>query len=288
MTIPADFVPKPLIAAVLLGFFLPVTGRHLILGRSILLGLAVPQISMAGIAFLFLGSALGWGWAAGIGEDATRAAVGSLLFAVPTLIIFGAMQRRGRHLSEAWLAVAYLTSFAAGNLMLSSDAVAETYLGDLFHGRLILISDAALRLLAIGLSIIGLAAWAVRRRLVLVLIDPDFASVAQLRVGAWVMLLALFNGCVIGVAVATVGPLVTFGFLMMPALTAAALSRSLRVHLGVSMALGVFAGVCGYKIAYRYDLPLGDCTVGFSAALLIVVQVGRQVFSRFTRRFQAE
>jgi zinc transport system permease protein len=279
-----DFLPKALVAAVLLGLFLPITGRHLMLGRSILLGLAVPQISMAGIALLFLGSALGWSWCAGFHDEGTRAAVGALLLSVPTLLVLAAVQRAGRHLSEAWLAVAYLASVAAANLMLSSDAVAETYLSDLFHGRLILISDSALSLLAATLLLVGLVAGALRRRFLLVLTDPDFAAVAGIRVTTWVMLLALLNGCVIGAAVAAVGPLVTFGFLILPALTASAFTRSLRSHLVVSLVAGVVAAICGYQLAYHYDMPLGDCTVAFAAGLLIVARAGNVTFASWKRR----
>lgn len=274
-----DSLPKALIAAVLLGFFLPITGRHLILGRSILLGLAVPQISMAGIAFLFLGSALGWGWTSGFEDDATRAAIGALLFSVPTLMVLAAVQRAGRQLSEAWLAVAYLASMAAANLMLSSNAVGETYLADLFHGRLILVSDGALRLLAGTLVFSGVAAFALRRRFLLVLTDPDFAAVARVRVGGWIMLLAMINGCVIGASVSAVGPLVTFGFLILPALTASAFARSLRAHLCVAVGVGVVTAVCGYHVAYRYDLPLGDCTVACGAALLVVCVGGSRLLA---------
>jgi hypothetical protein len=31
----------------------------------------------------------------------------------------------------------------------------------------------------------------------------------------------------------------------------------------------VLTGICGYKMAYRYDLPLGDCTVAMGAGLLL-------------------
>ncbi len=276
-----DSISKALIAALLLGLFLPITGRHLILGRSILLGLAVPQISMAGIAFLFLGSALGWSWTAPFADDSTRAAAGALLFAVPTLLILAGIQRAGRHLSEAWLAVAYLAAFAASNLMLSSDAVGETYLSDLFHGRLILINDGALRLLAIAFFTASTIALACRRRLLLILTDPDFAAVANVRVSGWVMLLALLNGCVIGVSVSAVGPLVTFGFLILPALTASAFARSLRTHLVWSIAAGVLAAYTGYRLAYRWDLPLGDCTVAVSTVLLIFCRVVARLRTAF-------
>jgi ABC-type Mn2+/Zn2+ transport system permease subunit len=154
--------------------------------------------------------------------------------------------------------------------MLSNNALGETYLADLFHGRLILISDSALRLLAITLLLVGTCAATMRRRFLLVLTDPDFAAVARVRVTAWVMLLALLNGCVIGASVASVGPVVTFGFLILPALTASVFTRSLRAHLIVSIIAGVIAAIIGYRLAYRYDLPLGDCTVAFSAGLLLV------------------
>ena len=272
MTLP-DFLPKSLFAAVLLGLFLPITGRYLMLGRSILLGLAVPQMSMAGIALLFLGSALGWSWCAAFEDEGTRAAAGALMLSVPTLLLLAAVQRRGRHLSEAWLAVAYLASVAAANLMLSSNAVGETYLSDLFHGRLILISDSALKLLAGTLLLVDAVVVALRSRFLLVLTDPDFAAVAGLRVTGWIMLLALLNGCVIGASVAAVGPLVTFGFLILPALCASTFTRSLRTHLIASIVAGVLTAIIGYKIAYRYDFPLGDCTVASAAALLVVTRL---------------
>lgn len=275
-----DFLPKPLFAAVLLGLFLPITGRYLMLGRSILLGLAVPQMSMAGIALLFLGSALGWSWCSAFEDEGTRAAVGALMLSVPTLLLLAVVQRKGRHLSEAWLAVAYLASVAAANLMLSSNAVGETYLSDLFHGRLILISDSALKLLVGTLVVTGAIVVALRRRFLLVLTAPDFAAVAGVRVMGWILLLAVLNGCVIGASVAAVGPLVTFGFLILPALSAVVFTRSLRAHLVVSMVAGVLTAVAGYKVAYRYDFPLGDCTVAFAAGLLVITRAGHLLAAR--------
>jgi ABC-type Mn2+/Zn2+ transport system permease subunit len=272
-----EFLPKALVAAVLLGLFLPITGRHLMLGRSILLGLAVPQISMAGIALLFLGNALGWWWCSAVQDEGSRAAIGALLLSVPTLLVLAAVQRSGRHLSEAWLAVAYLAAVAGSNLMLSNNALGETYISDLFHGRMILISDSALSLLATTLIGVTAISGALRHRFLLIVTDPDFAAVARIRVTPWVMLLALLNGCVIGAAVASVGPLVTFGFLILPVLTASAFARSLRTHAIISMVVGVITAVAGYKIAYAYDFPLGDCTVAFAAALLIVAHTVRFV-----------
>ena len=51
---------RPLCAAVLLGLFLPVFGRHLVLGRCALLGLAIPQLTMTGIVAAFTAAAVCW------------------------------------------------------------------------------------------------------------------------------------------------------------------------------------------------------------------------------------
>ena len=52
----------------MIGVLLPIVGRHLVLGRMVLLGLAIPQLAMAGMALVFLGAARHWGWAAALME----------------------------------------------------------------------------------------------------------------------------------------------------------------------------------------------------------------------------
>ena len=218
---PEEFLfGKALCAAVMIGVLLPIVGRHLVLGRAVLLGLAIPQIAMAGIAFVFLGASRHWPWAESLHEESAKALVGSLLFGLPGLLLIATPWKRHARISEAWLAVVYLASVSATNLMLATDAVGETYLGDLFHGRLLFIGEAELKLLGITLAAGFLFLFAFRRRLLLTLTDPDYASVAGLAVGGWTVAATVVNGTVIGITVATAGPLVAFGFLVLPVLTA--------------------------------------------------------------------
>lgn len=281
-----QLVPKALLASIVLGLLLPITGRHLLLARSVLLGLAAPQVSMAGIALVLIGTTLGWSWCAGFEGESTRTVVGALILSIPTVLLLAFVQRMGRQLSEAWLGTVYVASIAATNLMLSSDAVAETYLSDLFHGRLILISDQALIALAVTMVVTSFMAVALRSRFLLVLIDPDFADVAGVRATGWLMLLALLNGVVIGVCVSAVGPLVTFSLLLLPTVTASAFSKSLRIHLVASMLTGVMVAIGGYRLAYRYDLPLGDCIVALAATILVGTQIAKIAAQRIRRRFR--
>jgi ABC-type Mn2+/Zn2+ transport system permease subunit len=271
---PEEFLfAKALWAAVLIGVLLPIVGRHLVLGRAVLLGLAIPQIAMAGIAFVFLGAALHWPWAESIHEESGKALVGSLLFGLPGLLLIATPWKRRARVSEAWLAVVYLASVSATNLMLSSDAVGETYLSDLFHGRLLFIGEPELKLLGITLTAGFVFLFAFRRRLLLTLTDPDYASVAGLAVGGWTVAATLVNGTVIGITVATAGPLVAFGFLVLPVLIAATFATSLRGNLWWSMAAGLIVSLAGFGLSYHYDFPLGDAVVATGCGILIFARL---------------
>jgi ABC-type Mn2+/Zn2+ transport system permease subunit len=262
-----------LVASLLMGVFCPLIGRHLVFGRTLMLGLALPQISLAGIAFVFLGVGLGWGWCAGLKSDFSRAFLGALIFTIPSLVILALQFGRRAELAEGWLAFFYLLAVASAHLMLSHHAVGENYIEDLFHGRLILIADSALVILTFVLAVCAsLSVWA-RRRILIVLTDRDFSGSLGISVTGWHILIALLNGIVISVAVSVVGPLVTFGFLVLPVMAASLVARSLRSHAVLSSLAGLIMAGTGFWASYQYDLPLGACVVVFGCALLLMARV---------------
>lgn len=262
-----------LVASLLMGVFCPLIGRHLVFGRTVMLGLALPQISLAGIAFVFLGVGLGWGWCTALKSEFSRAFLGALIFTIPALVILALQFRKRAELAEGWLAFFYLLAVASAHLMLSHHAVGENYIEDLFHGRLILISDPALAILASALTVCAfLAVWA-RRRILIVLTDREFAGSLGISVTGWHILIALLNGIVISVAVSVVGPLVTFGFLVLPVMAASLIARSLRSHAILSSSFGLVMAWSGFFVSYKYDLPLGACVVVFGCVLLLLARV---------------
>lgn len=270
---------KALWASAMIGILLPIVGRHLILGRGVLLGLTIPQIAMAGIAFVFLATSLHWPWAESISTESGKALVGSLLFGLPGLLIIATPWKRGARISEAWLAVTYLASVSATNLMLATDAVGETYLGDLFHGRLLFIGESEMKLLCVTLLVGFLFLFGFRRRLLLTLTDPDYATVAGLAVGGWTVVSTAVSGTVIGITVATAGPLVAFGFLVLPVLTAGAFANSLRSNLWLSMFTGLLVSLAGFGLSYHYDFPLGDTLVATGCVVLLLARLTRLISS---------
>ena len=68
-------------------------------------------------------------------------------------------------------------------------------------------------------------------------------------------------------AVLSVGPLVAFGFLLIPSLIAHLFARNMRQFALIASVIGGLTAFCGFCIAYRWDYPVGPSDV----ALLGVV-----------------
>ena len=69
----------------------------------------------------------------------------------------------------------------------------------------------------------------------------------------------------------TAGPLVTFGFLVVPALAARRLTRRMLAFSMTASLLGAAAAFAGFWAAYRWDLPLGPSQVATACAVLMGV-----------------
>ena len=268
---------RPLCAALLLGLFLPVFGRHLVLGRCALLGLALPQLTMTGIVAAFTAAALHWFPWHTIHDESTLALVGGLSVGIPALLLAGSLTVV-REKTERWLIFGYLAAITSTNLLLAAGPVGETYLKDLLHGRLLLVSPSTLIVLILSLGTGVIVSIGLRQRLLLVLTDPDYARVAGLNVGRWKQAALLLDGTATGVAVAVAGPNVTFALLVLPVLAAAPFTKSLSSHLLLSCVLGAIGAATGFFVSVWSDLPSGDCVTGFSCLLLIGATATKNLF----------
>jgi ABC-type Mn2+/Zn2+ transport system permease subunit len=77
----------------------------------------------------------------------------------------------------------------------------------------------------------------------------------------WDVLLYLLIGLTVSMAVLSVGPLIAFGFLLIPALTAHYISRNMRQFMLLASLIGGVAAFVGFYIAYSWDLPVGPTDV---------------------------
>src|SRR5687768_12483116 len=213
--------------SLLVGLVCPLVGIYLILRRLIFLGVALPQISSCGIAFAF--ALHGWGLVAhSEGSEHTLAFVGSSTFTLTAILGFSLLGLRGRGSLEGTIGLAYVLAGALSILLLVKNPYGEHGLLDRLKGEIISVSNADLGWTGAAFGIVALSLLIFNKEFMLVSFDREMAVVLKKKVFFWDALLFLLMGLSISMAVLSVGPLVTFGFLLIPPLIAHLFARNMR------------------------------------------------------------
>ncbi len=274
-----------LVGSLLVGIVCPLVGVYFVLRRMIFLGVALPQLSAAGIAFAF------FAYRAVVGVHAHEepseralAMVGSFAFTLAGLLVLAALERRGRETVEARIGTTYALAAAATILFLAADPYGEGHMVNLLKGDITTTQSGHVTLLAVIYGAVVLVLLALRKELLLVSFDRELAMVFGRRVVLWDGLLYLIIGITISLGVMTAGPLVTFGFLVVPALTARLLTRRMLAFSLAASALGAAAAFVGFWAAYRWDLPLGPSQVATACVVLMAVGAWNALRQTFRRR----
>src|SRR6185369_6348842 len=159
----------------------------------------------------------------------------------------------------------------------AADPYGEAEMTRLLKGDIVTTTATSLRLLAVVLGGVALALVALRKELLLVSFDRDMAVVLGKHAAVWDTVLYLLIGITISFGVMTAGPLVTFGFLVAPPLTARLVTRHMLSFSAVAAAVGACTAFVGFYIAYRFDLPLGPTDVALAIVVLLFVGALRGV-----------
>jgi ABC-type Mn2+/Zn2+ transport system permease subunit len=109
-----------------------------------------------------------------------------------------------------------------------------------------------------------------QREFLLVSYDRDMAATLGRRVLWWDALLYLLIGLAISLGVMTVGPLVIFSFLVIPAMIALPWATGVASLSLLASFFGGIGALAGFYFSYTYDLPLGPVIVCASGALMAV------------------
>jgi ABC-type Mn2+/Zn2+ transport system permease subunit len=251
--------------SVLIGFACPLVGVYLVLRRLIFMGVALPQISSTGVAValslpMFLNIQLP-SHAAHSEIEHTVAFCGATIFSLAAILILAFMERRGRGLPEGRLGTAYVVAAALGILLLSKNRFGEAGWLDLLKGEIITISNFDLTATALALALVLGVLGIFHKELLLVSFDRVLAVTLRKNVVFWDAVMYLLIGFTVSIAVLSVGPLISFGFLLIPVLTVRLFARNMRQFTIVASIFGGVASFVGFWIAYQWDLPVGPTDV---------------------------
>jgi ABC-type Mn2+/Zn2+ transport system permease subunit len=269
---PGFLLRDALMASVLIGVVCPLVGVYFVLRRMIFLGVALPQLSAAGIAFALLFHRTLVGPHLHLdASDAMLARIGATAFTLAGILTLAALERRGRAIVEARIGIVYAIAGALTILFLAADPWGEAQMVNLLKGELLAATEKSLAFLALILGAVVVVLFAFQKEFLLVSFDRDLAVVFGKATTLWDTALYVLCGVTISFGVLAAGPLVTFGFLLVPPLTARLLTRRMLTFSIAAAAIGGVTAFAGFCAAYRYDMPLGPSEVAVSAVVLLVV-----------------
>jgi zinc transport system permease protein len=252
-----------LYGALVIGFACSVIGVYVVLRRKVFVGAALSEQSSAGIALaLWLeGQSLMLGLA-------THPVALALILTIAGVLFFGAGGGRGRIPPDATIGVAYAVAGAAGILLISKAAVGEAH--DIFlAGNILGITRAdTLVLLAVAIPVL-IVHVVFYKEFLFVSFDRETARTLGYNVSFWNLLLYLTLGLVIAFAMQSAGVMLVFNFLVLPAVTGLLVSRSMGGVFVWSIASALVAGLIGFAISVRFDLPTSPTIIAVSGVLVL-------------------
>lgn len=255
------FIRTALVGTVAVGGVCAFLGVYVVLRRVVFVGATLAQISSAGIA---LGILTGWN---------TNALSLALTFAA---VLFFAHPSFGRRWpQDTVLGVLFTVSGAAAILLVAHSARGNEEVVHLLQGNLLaLTAGEAWRLAAVfgGILLVHLA---LAKEFLYLSFDPRMAATQGYRAGAWNLLFYATLGLAIAMAIKSVGVLLMFAFLVIPAAVGLIVARGLAGTFAVAVAAAVASSFGGVWLSYAYDYPSGPMIVATLGGLLAVAGLGR-------------
>src|SRR5688572_101638 len=245
----------------LIGLVCPLVGVFLVVRRLIFMGVALPQVSSCGIAFAF--ALHSWHFIPHLEESSEHglALAGASVFTLGTLVLLAVLDRKQRGSTEGRIGTVYVLAGAWSILLLLKNPFGEHGLLERLQGKIIAVSNFDLGLTAVIFFVVLICLVWFQKELLLVSYDREMALSLGKRAAVWDGLLFVIIGLVISLAVLSVGPAVTFGFLILPPLIVRNFARTMRQFCIASSFLGAISSVAGFWIAYKYDLPVGPTDI---------------------------
>jgi ABC-type Mn2+/Zn2+ transport system permease subunit len=132
-----DFLLRnSLYAGIVVGAACPLIGLYFVLRRMIFLGVALPQISSAGIALAFFLHGLELHLLPHATEEHWMALGGSLALTAAALLVLAVLERRGGA-TEGRIGVAYVVASAISILLVAASPHGEAHVLSLLKGEIV-------------------------------------------------------------------------------------------------------------------------------------------------------
>jgi len=262
------FMRWPLLACLLLPGLLVYLGLHVIQREIIFVDLALAQVAALGTCVAIL---------LGHEPNAWQAYALSLGFTLVGAVIFTVTRPKDRRVpQEALIGIVYVVAAAAALVLLSYSVHGDEELRRTLVGEILLVGAGDLGKAVAVFALVGALHYVFRNQFVALSFGPNPPTHAAL----WDFIFYLLFGVVVSSFVGVGGVLLTFSYLIIPAVCGSLLGKSLAAQLCVGWLVAVIGSVCGLAVSYAADWPTGAAIVCALGLALIVVSVYKRAFGR--------
>ena len=258
-----SFLLAPFIASLIL------TGIHAYLGVHVVeRGVVFVDLSLAQIAALGSTVAVLYGFDPhGRGSYLT-----SLAFTFLGAAVFSTIKaHKARIPQEAIIGISYAVASAAAILAMSKSATQTEHLKEMLVGNILTVSWAEVRHTALLYGGIGLFHYFLRKKFLLISINPEKAEQQGMSIRFWDFLFYASFGFVVTSSVAIAGVLLVFCYLIVPSVGAMLYAERIGPRLAIGWTMGTLVSALGVYLSLKIDLPTGAtivCTFGLALILM--------------------
>jgi zinc/manganese transport system permease protein len=263
-----DLLLPAFVASLILTGIHAYLGVHVVERGVIFVDLSLAQIAALGTTVAYL---------AGFDLHSQAAWLFSLGFTFLGAAVFALsrVHHRTRIPQEAVIGIVYAVSAAVAILVMSKATQETEHLKEMLVGNILSVTWLELGKTAALYAAVGAFHFALRRRFLLISLDPAEAERRGWNVRFWDFLFYVSFGFVVTSSVAIAGVLLVFCFLIVPAVAAMMFSERLGTRLAFGWILGAVVSGGGVALSFVLDLPTGAtivATFGLALALLAGVR----------------
>jgi ABC-type Mn2+/Zn2+ transport system permease subunit len=258
--------PYAFYGSILVGVLCSFLGVYVVAKRVVFLGAVLTQVSVAGLALTFLPL------------FAVPHTVGSLIVTVATVIVLSRVLTGKQLPKDSVLGFVFVFAVASRILILQKAPKVEVAEVDtLLRGDILFVTPELFYLMA-GVFIVALSVHLLfYKEFTFISFDPETAGTQGYNVVFWETLFYVLAAVVIAVATHMVGDVFVFGFLVVPAVSAMIIGRTIKNIFLVAVFIGALAPMIGLYLAFVLDLPSSPTMVCVAVLILALFSAWRFV-----------
>ena len=263
------FFQSALIAGTLSAALCGLVGVYVLLKRIVFVGITLAQVASMGVAVALL-----------INVHPMIMALVTTLAGVACLAYTRAGQRVPQ---EGVIGASYVMAAALGIICLAKNPVGDARNLKVLFGNILSAHTGEMVALAVLLAVLAIVHVVFYKEFLFVSFDPETAQAQGINVRGWDLLLYLTIGLAIAFSIHSMGVLLVFALILVPAMTARLVAHRMMALFALAIGFGVVSVPLGLYLAVRIDLPTGTAVAGTCVVMLLAVLTARGLYRSAAR-----